>query len=104
MAFVSFLLCTRIPWPRGRLQRLEIHKTQIWAVLQLIADMGSAGQAAMSSAKVRICMCVCVLGPMAGVFPLQGKISLNCTRAESFCWGAARGQHWKNFLGARSRS
>lgn len=29
-------------------------------VLQLIADMGSAGQAAMSSAKVRICMCVCV--------------------------------------------
>lgn len=60
VAVVSFLLCTRIPWPRGRLQRLEIHKTQIWAVLQLIADMGSAGQAAMSSAKVRICMCVCV--------------------------------------------
>lgn len=60
VAVVSFLLCTRIPWPRGRLQRLEIPKTQIWAVLQLIADMGSAGQAAMSSAKVRICMCVCV--------------------------------------------
>lgn len=75
VAVVSFLLCTRIPWPRGRLQRLEIHKTQIWAVLQLIADMGSAGQAAMSSAKVRICMCVCVCWDRwRGSFHCKGRL------------------------------